>query len=180
MWLRSTSTADTVTSAPSLDQTQFLTKLVYLDLLVTPRSCLTALHTGVGIFLSSLSYFVHVPTLPFGFSVAVSRHCLDGNPTGLHVWGVILNEPSIFYLVWLKNIFILLGFKLSFHHTNSSLYLCCLNQHSEIQLARSFGTVKFAVSTGNATSKNPLVLGCFVFLDCIILWCSRHYTISTD
>lgn len=74
LWFQSTAAADTVTSSvPSLDQTQFLTKVVYLNLLVTSRSCLTALHTGLGIFLSSLSCFVHVSTLPFafgGFSVA--------------------------------------------------------------------------------------------------------------
>lgn len=109
------------------------------------------------------------PLVVFLWLVAVSRHCLDGNRTGLHVWGVTLNKPSVFYLIWLKNIFILLGFKLSFHHTNSYLYLCCLNQLSEIQLAGSVGTaVKFAVSTGNATSKNPLVL-LIIFL--IVSYC---------
>lgn len=77
LWFQSTVTADTVTSpAPSLDQTQFLTKLVYFNLLVTSRSCLTALHTGLGIFLGSLNYFVHVPTLPFGFGgVSVAGGC---------------------------------------------------------------------------------------------------------
>lgn len=57
-----------IKSAASLDQTQFLTKLAYLHLLITSRSCLTALLTGLEIFSSSLNYFVHVPTLSFSFS----------------------------------------------------------------------------------------------------------------
>lgn len=103
----------------------------------------------------------------------------DGNGTGLHVWGVTLNKPRVFYLIWLKNIFILLGFNLSFHHTNSSVYLCCLNQISEIQLVGSVGTaVKFAASSGNATSKNPLVLGFVFFL--IVSYCGiAGITVST-
>lgn len=116
-----------------------------------------------------LSYFVHVPTLPFGFGdLSVAGGCVKALPG----WksdrspclGVTLNKPNVFYLIWLKNIFILLGSKLSIHHTNSSLYLCCLNQLSEIQQAGSVGTaVKLALSTGNATSKTPLVLRFFVF-----------------
>lgn len=124
--------------------------------------------------------YQHCPSalVVFLWLVAMARHCLDGNPTDLHVWVVTLNKPSIFYLIWLKSIFILLGFKFSFHHTNSSLYLCCSNQLSEIELAGSVRTaVKFALSTGNTTWKNPLVLLIF-FPDCIIMWHSRHYTVS--
>lgn len=87
LWFQSTATADTVTSsAPSLGQTQFLTKLVYLNLLVPSRSCLTALHRGLGIFLSLLSYFEHVPTLPLGFGgFSVAGGCVKAWMETVHV-----------------------------------------------------------------------------------------------